>query len=103
MRARRLTVSALVAALPVPGVSTLCSTVLELIGVLPSTTFGAVLRSTAPVAVSPARAAEADAAGAVLAEPVEPVEPLGLEPQAATVVSPRAANRAAAVRAAVRL
>src|SRR5690348_13256656 len=97
MRARRLTVSALVAALPLPGVSTLCSTAFELIGVLPSVTFGAVLRSTAPVALTPASATEA---GAVVAEPVEP---LGVDPQAATVVSPRAAKRAAAVRAAVRL
>ena len=89
--------SALVAALPVPGVSTLCSTAFELIGVLPSVTFGAVLRSTAPVAVTPWSAAEA---AAVVAEPLEPLE---VDPHAATVVSPRAAIRATAVRAAGRL
>src|SRR5215217_7418188 len=96
--ARRLTVSALVAALPEPGVSTLCSTCLVLIGVAPRVTLGAVLRSTAPVAETALRAT--DAAAAVVAEPLVPVE---LDPQAATVVSPRAAIRAAAVRAAGRL
>ena len=90
--------SALVAALPVPGVSTLCSTAFELIGVAPRATFGAVLRSTAPVAVTPLRAAEA--ATVVVAELEEPDE---LDPQAARVVRPRAAIRATAVRAAGRL
>src|SRR6476659_5740183 len=78
--ARRRTVSALVAAAPVPGVSTLCSTALELIGVVPIVTLGAVLRSTAPVAVTPLRATEA-----------------------AALVSPRAAIRTTAARAAGRL
>ncbi len=96
--ARRRTVSALVAAVPVPGVSTLCSTALELIGVVPRVTFGAVLRSTAPVAVTPLRATEA--AALVVAVPVDPDE---LDPQAATVVSPRAAIRTTAARAAGRL
>ena len=49
--ARRRTVSCVVAAVPVPGVSTLRSTAVEVIGVVPRATFGAVLRSTAPVAV----------------------------------------------------
>src|SRR6478736_4936931 len=55
--ARRRTVSALVAAVPVPGVSTLCSTALELIGVVPIVTFGAVLRSRAPIRTTAALAA----------------------------------------------
>src|SRR6478735_6447627 len=96
--ARRRTVSALVAAVPVPGVSTLCSTALELIGVAPRVTLGAVLRSTAPAAVTALSATEG--ATLVVAVPVEPDE---LDPQAARVVRPRAAMRATAVRAAGRL
>jgi hypothetical protein len=54
-------------------------------------TFGAVLRSTAPVAVTPLRATEAAAfVVAVLLDPDE------LDPHAATVVSPRAAIRTTA-------
>src|SRR6476661_69219 len=96
--ARRRTVSALVAAVPVPGVSTLCSTALELIGVVPIVTFGAVLRSTAPVADTPLRAVEA----ATLEDEV-PVDPDELDPHAATVESPRAAIRTTAALAAGRL
>src|SRR6478735_11327295 len=98
MRALSRTVSALVAAGPVPGVSTLCSTSALLIGVAPSATLGTVLRSTGPVALTPLRATDAAAVVDAVLCPAPP----DCEPQAVRVVAPRARARTAAVRAAGR-